>query len=157
MSDESRRKRSILRSAEQAQGDPEREAELARQGISIGEPEALTREDFLAFLEEADGEGADTPTVDVTVYLDDTPGRDRAEIEDALADALEERGLGEWVGSGQGDIGGRAFFDVTFAVEDPEAAVAFLQEQLRRLGAGSSTRLATSGGKVYGLDGEVPG
>ena len=102
--------------------------------------------EFLELLAEEEGNGDDRATVHVTVYFDDTPVKDRAVIEDPLSDYVESTGLGEWVGSGQGDLGEGPFFDVTFAVEDLEAALAALRKKLVELGAGPKTELSSRDG-----------
>lgn len=128
------------------------EADLRKHGIELGETHTLSRPEFLECLSDSSSD-APCPSINVVVYFDDTPVQDRGEIEDPVAEAVEGRGIGSWLGSGQGRIGERSFFDVTFGVNNLPEAIAFLQQQLRQLGAGSSTRLVTSEGAVHDLDG----
>jgi hypothetical protein len=154
--------RKILRRAEMAvvneRGDaqkrkrsgPETIAGLEADGITIGEGRVLTAAEFLAELgRETDADNR--PTITITVYFADTPVEDRGQIEDPLSEFVEASGIGKWLGSGQGSIGDRRFFDIVFAVTDLDSAIPLLQRRLRDLGAGASTTLTTNDGGSYEL------
>ena len=145
---ESHRRREILRKAESAAENPAAVDDLAREGIFVGEPMTMTGPEFLAMLRESPDDGR--PSVTVTCYIADT-ARTRVEVEDALCQLLEESGLGEWAGGGQGSLGDRAFFDATFVVNDLSIAVPAMVECLRRLAVGSSTTVVTSDGITHAL------
>jgi hypothetical protein len=59
--------------------------------------------------------------------------------------------MGEWVGGGQGSIGDRAFFDVTFVVNHLDTAVPAILERLRQLGVGSETTIEASDGSSHAV------
>jgi hypothetical protein len=143
-------KRRVLRQAETTLSDPAAEAELAKQGIKLGEAQTLSGPEFLQLLAESDQ--PDLPSITITVYLSDSPGAERYAFEDSLSDMLEAQGLGEWVGGGQGNIGGDPFFDMTFSVNQIAAAIPAIQAHLKQLNAGPKTRLSTSDGGEFGLD-----
>lgn len=148
-SDESARRRRALRKAESTFEDPAAAAKLAEEGIFLGEAQRFTGEEFLRMLDEEPDD--DRPTLTVTCYFADTPVNDRGDIEDPLSTFVEDSGLGHWVGSGQGSMGERAFFDVTFAVDDLEKAVPRILEHLRQLGVGAQTTVGTSDGTTHTL------
>jgi hypothetical protein len=141
-------KRRVLRRAEKAFHDPEAKQRLTGEGIHVGEARTLSEAERLALLADAD---ETRPAVTVTVYFSDTPVADRGEIEDPLSAYVEETGIGEWVGSGQGSIGDRAFFDVTFTVHNLAQALPLLQAKLRELRVGKSTELSATDGSVHGV------
>ena len=149
MAESSANRRKLLRKAEHVDQNPEIAAELAREGIQLGEPQVILPSELEAELEAADVESG--PSVGITVFLDETLVKDRGEIEDPLADYLEANDIGEWLGSGQGKIGDQSFFDVSFAVHDLNLAVPLIQRKLRELGAGPNTEVSTSSGHVYRL------
>lgn len=140
-------KRAILRNAEAVFGKPARRRNLAEEGIRLGEARSLTPEERVALV--ADDESPSTPAITVTCYCADTPVADRSEVEEPLAEYVEEVGIGDWVGSGQGSIGSRLFFDVTFTVHDLSSAVPLLQAKLKELGVGAGTELSCSDGSVH--------
>jgi hypothetical protein len=140
--------RDLLRQAERAAGDARAEAELARSGVHLGQEEVVSAADLLEMLESAADHG---PSVTVTCYFADTPVADRDELLDPLCALVENGGIGEWVGSGQGTIGHRAFFDATFAVRDLASSVAAIRQWLKQLGAGPTTEIAASDGVVHVL------
>jgi hypothetical protein len=143
-------RRLLLRKAEAVFDDPKAKDRLAEEGIHFGERHVLSPEERAALLEESDG--PDEPSVTVVCYFADTPVKDRGVVEDPLTDHLEQSGLGTWLGSGQGNIGGKGdFFDVAFAVPDIDAAVPVIQAKLRELGAGPRTELCCSDGRTLGL------
>jgi hypothetical protein len=142
-------KRKILRRALDAQGDPDAETALTKDGIVVGEEIEMPGPEFLALLDENDDEGPDSITV--TVYRDETPIGDREDIEGPLLEFVESEGLGKWTGSGGGNIGGRRFCDVTLAVHDLGVALSKLRTELLRLGAGPATELDCSDGTASKL------
>jgi hypothetical protein len=129
--------------------DPDARQQLEDAGIQLGEWEPVDKEALLAAIEK--GESDSTPSIEVTVYFDDTPIKDRGLIEDPLSEYLEANGIGSWVGSGQGSIGERSFFDVTFTVRDLDTAIPIIQRKLRELGAGPSTKLSMSDDRECGI------
>ena len=149
MVDSTRVKRRFLRAAERAIVHPDSPAPAETEGVTLGEPITLSPEDL-----EADLEAEETLhpiSVGITVFFADTPVDDRGVIEDPLADFLEALDLGEWLGSGQGHIGGQDFFDISFAVSGLDVAVPIILRKLRELGAGPSTELHTSDGRTFTL------
>ena len=118
----------------------------------LGEPEVLSGAELLAALGEEE-ESSAVPTLTVTCFDPDTPLSARNAVEEGLASFVERQGLGEWVGSGQGSIGSRSFFDVTFSIRNPESAIPRIAERLRELGAGSATTIEGSvGGRQKALE-----
>ena len=142
-------KQQALRLAEKAASDPQAAAELAEQGFTLGEAQELSGAEFLALLDNSNETGP--PSVTITVYLSDSAGAERYAFEDSLSEVLEEHGLGEWVGGGQGNIGGDPFFDMTYAVNEIAAAIPLIHQRLKLLGAGSKARITTSDGGDFGL------
>jgi hypothetical protein len=142
-------KRVILRRAEASLTGPAGESELRQQGITIGEEQTFSGPEFLRLLAESDE--PKTSSVTITVYLSDSPGAERYAFEDSLSDLLDAKGLGEWVGGGDGSLGGDDFFDITYTVTTIAAAVPVIQQHLESLGAGPRTRLSTSDGGELGL------
>jgi hypothetical protein len=113
--------RKILRRAERAFGGEPAVRELAEEGIFVGETREIDRESLLAELTRDDDE--ESPSVLLTVYTGDSPAGDRGWFEDPVADHVENEGFGTWLGGGQGSIGDRHFFDVSFSVKDIPVAV----------------------------------
>lgn len=142
--------RRLLRRAERALKDPKEQAALEQEGVSIGDWETVDKEQLLRELEQEDPDAQ--PTVNVTVYLDEGVA-DRDAFEVPLSEHLEASGIGAWVGSGQGSIGERPFFDVTFTVKNLAVAVASIRAKLLELKAGPSTVIYSSDGGEYHLSG----
>lgn len=140
-------KRKILRRAERAFEDENARERLAEEGIYVGNTKEVDPEEFLEWLESEPDDGR--PSVTVTLYFDQTPVGDRSEIEEPLSTFVERKHLGEWIGSGQGSIGERTFFDVTFVVDDLSRAISALQSKLRELGVGRNTEISASDGSGH--------
>ena len=115
----------------------------------------MTRAEFLAQIDEAGA--SEQLSVTVSVYFADTEFSDLTDFEDSLSDFVETEGIGEWIGSGKGDLGEGAFFDVTYLVQSIPDAVQRLRLRLKELGAGSRTQLEASDGKVFDLYGKGSG
>jgi len=108
----------------------------------------MTGPEFLAMLEDTPDD--DRPSVTITCYRADTSAT-REEVEDSLATLLESSAMGEWIGGGQGSIGDRDFFDVTFVVTDLATAIPAVLDQLRRLQVGDQTTVEASDGTTHTL------
>lgn len=147
MKKDSSKLRDILRRAERAEDDPEARKRLEDEGIYTGEYELVSKAELLEGLNEDDPDRL--PSVDITVYLDETPVIDRDEIEDPLSVYIEESGIGEWIGSGEGIINDRACFDIAYSVHDLATAIPLIQRKLRELGAGPNTELSASDDHTY--------
>src|SRR5438552_19163740 len=104
--------REILRKAERVFRNPSAERELQQEGIRIGEPEEIDRQQLLADLAGASPDVRPSVTVTVFVGADNLPARDA--VEDDLSEYVEQNGIGQWMGGGYGSIGDRHFFDVAF-------------------------------------------
>jgi hypothetical protein len=137
--------RTTLRNAETSVRTRSRTDELSQTGVTLGAPQELTGPEFLALLEE-DDDCHTRPTIGVTVDYDDSSPYTRPDVEDALAEYLEAAALGEWMGGGQGSIGQRRFFDMTFAVTDLAVAAPAILVKLRELGVAPNAVLTTSDG-----------
>lgn len=148
MTNDSSRIRTILRQAERALDDPAAARALAEEGISVGDFEEVDKEAFLADLDE-DAEAS--PSVDITVYFDETPVKDREEIEGPLSEYVESSGLGAWVGSGEGSVAERRFFDIAYTVHDLSQAIPLIKRRLQELGSGPGTQIEASDGTVQDL------
>lgn len=149
MADDPSKLRKVLRRAERAFGDPSLENELAADGITLGPEEDVNLSDLLSDTDDAE---ASQPSVTVTVFIAQGDVADvRAGIEDALVEDLERSGVGRWLGGGQGSIGDDHFFDVSFAVQDPQSAVAAIRTTLERLSVRGRVEITGSDGSVSRL------
>lgn len=147
--------RKILERAARSAAGPRRTEDLADEGITIGPWEEV---DQSQLFEAVDGEEVDSrPLVRLLVFSADSRNQDRTEVSDLLSDFVEQQGLGEWVGGGQGAIDDAEFFDVIYAVEDLAAAVPPILTKVRELGAGPSTEISEltspDEARYYTLDG----